>query len=51
MNASDGLQNPSMIDLAADREVPVVLPFLNGNDPKSLEFISWRSLRDYSSLV
>lgn len=40
MNASDGLQNPSMIDLAADREVPVVLPFLNGDDPKSLEFIN-----------
>ncbi len=40
MNASDGLQNPAMIDLAADRTVPVVLPFLNGNDPKSLEFVT-----------
>ena len=40
MNASDGLQNPLMVDLAAERQVPVVLPFLNGNDPKSLEFVS-----------
>ena len=40
MNASDGLQNPIMVDLAADRGVPVVLPFLNGSDPKSLEFVS-----------
>ena len=40
MNASDGLQNPLMVDLAAERQVPVVLPFLNGNDPKSLEFAS-----------
>ena len=32
--------NPEMIDLAADRTVPVVLPFLNGNDPKSLEFVA-----------
>ncbi len=40
MNASDGLQNPLMVDLAAERQVLVVLPFLNGNDPKSLEFVS-----------
>lgn len=40
MNASDGLQDPLMVDLAADRGVPVVLPFLNGDDPKSLEFVT-----------
>ncbi len=30
MNAADGLQNPDMVALAADRGVPVVLPFLSG---------------------
>ena len=40
MNASDGLQDPRMIEIAADRGVPVILPFLNGDDPKSLEFVT-----------
>jgi len=39
MNAADGLQNPDMVDLAAERGVPVVVPFLSGVDPKALEFI------------
>lgn len=34
MNASDGLQNPAMVELAAEREVPVVVPFVWGADPK-----------------
>ena len=40
MNASDGLQNPEMIEIAVSTGVPVVLPFLSGEDPKSLEFVS-----------
>ena len=39
MNAADGLQNPDMIALAADRGVPVVLPFLSGIDPKAMSFV------------
>ena len=40
MNAADGLQHPEMIQLAAEREVPVVLPFLSGPDPKAMELVS-----------
>ena len=36
MNAADGLQEPEMVDLAAELGVPVVLPFLSGIDPKAL---------------
>jgi len=39
MNAADGLQNPDMVALAADRGVPVVLPFLSGVDPKAMAFV------------
>ncbi len=39
MNAADGLQNPDMVALAADRGVPVVLPFLSGIDPKAMSFV------------
>lgn len=39
MNAADGLQNPAMVELAADRGVPVVLPFLSGVDPKAMTFV------------
>jgi len=39
MNAADGLQNPDMVALAAERNVPVVVPFLSGVDPKALEFV------------
>ena len=35
INAADGLQNPAMVRLAAEREVPVVAPFVWGDDPKS----------------
>ena len=40
MNASDGMQNPEMIEIAVSSGVPVVLPFLSGDDPKSLEFVT-----------
>lgn len=39
MNAADGLQNDEMIELAAERQVPVVLPFLSGPDPRSMAFV------------
>lgn len=39
MNAADGLQNPEMVALAADRGVPVILPFLSGIDPKAMTLI------------
>lgn len=39
MNAADGLQNPDMVALAADRGCPVVLPFLSGADPKAMAFV------------
>ena len=40
MNAADGLQNPAMVEIASETGVPVILPFLSGDDPKSLQFIS-----------
>jgi len=40
MNAADGLQNPVMVEIAVQTGVPVVLPFLSGDDPKSLQFVS-----------
>ena len=40
MNASDGMQNPEMVEIAVSSGVPVVLPFLSGDDPKSLEFVT-----------
>ena len=40
MNASDGMQNPEMVGIAVSSGVPVVLPFLSGDDPKSLEFVT-----------
>lgn len=40
MNAADGLQNPAMVELAAQRDVPIVLPFLSGLDPKAMHCIT-----------
>ncbi len=40
MNAADGLQNPEMVEIAAQSGIPVIIPFLSGDDPKSLVFIS-----------
>jgi dihydropteroate synthase len=39
LNAADGLQQPEMIELAAERRCPVVLPFLNGPDPHHLAHV------------
>ena len=33
VNAADGLQDPAMLEVAAERGCPVVLPFLTGPDP------------------
>ncbi len=40
LNAADGLQNPSMMELAADYDCPVVLPFLSGPDPLRMEQVT-----------
>ena len=39
MNAADALRHDAMWDLAAEREVPVVLPFMLGADPLHLEHV------------
>ena len=39
MNAADAMQNVAMWELAAEREVPVVLPFMLGVDPLHLEHV------------
>ncbi len=39
MNAADGLQDPAMVALAADRGCPVVMPFVSGADPKAMAFV------------
>ena len=39
MNAADALQQPGMWELAAERQVPVVLPFMLGVDPLHLEHV------------
>jgi dihydropteroate synthase len=40
LNAADALQNDDMIELAAEREVPVVLPFMLGPDPRHLKHVA-----------
>ena len=39
MNAADAMQKPGMWELAAERRVPVVLPFMLGRDPLHLEHV------------
>jgi dihydropteroate synthase len=39
MNAADAMQKPGMWELAAERQVPVVLPFMLGSDPLHLEHV------------
>jgi dihydropteroate synthase len=39
LNAADGLQDPKMVEVVADLQCPVVLPFLNGPDPLKLRHI------------
>ena len=40
INAADGLQNPGMVQLAAERDVPVVVPFVWGADPKASRHVT-----------
>ena len=40
INAADGLQNPDMRRLGAQRDVPVVVPFVWGADPKASERVT-----------
>ncbi len=40
LNAGDALQSPEMIELAAEREVTVVLPFMLGRDFRSVRDVS-----------
>jgi dihydropteroate synthase len=40
LNAAEGMQDPAMIELAAERGCPVVLPFLNGPDPHHLAHVA-----------
>ena len=40
LNAAEGLQTEEMINIVAERQCPVVLPFLNGPDPLNLEHIA-----------
>jgi len=39
LNAADALQNDEMMDLAAEREIDVVLPFMLGPDPRHLRHV------------
>lgn len=39
MNAADAMRTSAMWDLAAERHVPVVLPFMLGDDPLHLEHV------------
>ena len=40
INAADGLQNPAMVRLAARSDVPVVVPFVWGADPKASRHVT-----------
>ena len=39
LNAADALQDPAMLEFAADRECAVVLPFMLGPDPRHLKHV------------
>lgn len=39
LNAADALQDPEMLEFAADRECDVVLPFMLGPDPRHLKHV------------
>lgn len=39
LNAADALQDPAMLDFAAQRECNVVLPFMLGPDPRHLKHV------------
>lgn len=39
INAADGMQSEAMWTVAADFEVPIVLPFLSGPNPRDMELV------------
>jgi dihydropteroate synthase len=39
INAADGMQSAAMWDVAADFDVPIVVPFLSGPDPRRLQHV------------
>ncbi len=39
LNAADGMQTATMWEVAAEFDVPVVVPFLSGPDPRSMESV------------
>jgi dihydropteroate synthase len=39
LNAADGMQQDAMWKVAADHQVPIVLPFLSGPDPRSMTLV------------
>ncbi len=39
LNAADGMQSDGMWEVAAEHEVPVVVPFLSGPDPRSMAMV------------
>lgn len=40
LNAADGMQHDAMWEVAANFGVPVVVPFLSGPDPRSMEMVT-----------
>jgi len=39
INAADGMQNPEMWEVAAEFDVPIVVPFLSGPNPRAMEMV------------
>jgi dihydropteroate synthase len=39
LNAADGMQHEAMWKVAAQHEVPIVVPFLSGPDPRSMSMV------------
>jgi dihydropteroate synthase len=40
INAADGMQSDAMWEVAAEFDVPIVVPFLSGPDPKRMTFVA-----------
>ena len=40
LNAADGMQDDAMWEVAADHEVPIVVPFLSGPDPRRMRQVT-----------
>jgi dihydropteroate synthase len=39
INAADGMQHDAMWEVAADHDVPIVIPFLSGPNPRQMEHV------------